>query len=292
MSEQQLAMENNQGTSENYVDIDPVQLYLKEIGNINLLTAEEEIDLAKRIEAGDAAAKDKLIESNLRLVVSVARRYAKRGLPFSDLVQEGNMGLSRAAEKYDWRTGNRFSTYATWWIKQAITRAIADQSRTIRIPVHMSETVNRLNRCKQAFILENGCEPTITELAAAMGLPESKVSDILVMAQEPISLQTSVGDEEDSQLGDFIADESAIDPEEAAIHNIMVEKLYTVLETLTPREKRVIELRYGLGGGGPLTLEDVGSEFNVTRERIRQIENKALRKLRHPSRRSRLIAPN
>ena len=292
MSEQRRAMGNNRVTSESFTEINSIQRYFKEIGGIDLLTAEEEIELAKRIEAGDTAAKDKLITSNLRLVVSIARRYTNRGLPFSDLIQEGNMGLSRAVNKYDWRTGNRFSTYATWWIKQAITRAIADQGRTIRLPVHMSETVNRLNWCRSAFAYENGCEPTTGELAVEMGLPESRVSEILIMAQEPVSLQTSVGDEDESQLEDFIADESAIDPEEAVIHKIMVEKLYAVLNTLTPREKRVLELRYGLYGGSPLTLEDVGSVFKVTRERVRQIENKALRKLRHPSRISMLIAPN
>ncbi len=291
MTEQAFSVENRIHSEKNDA-VDPVRQYLKEIGQYPLLSMEEETELARRIEAGDAAAKERLIKCNLRLVVSIAKQYTRHSLSFSDLIQEGNMGLFRAAEKFDWRAGNRFSTYATWWIRQAITRAISDQGRTIRVPVHMSETICRLNRCRRQLEAENGCEPTTAELAMAMEMPEPKVAEILRMAQEPASLQTSVGDEEDSELGDFIADGTAVDPEESAIRNISVERLHDVLETLTPREKKVIELRYGLGGGSPLTLEDVGSIFRVTRERVRQIEAKAIRKLRHPSRASKLIAPN
>ncbi len=272
--------------------VDSVQQYLKEISRYPLLTMNEETDLAKRIEAGDATAREKFIECNLRLVVSIARSFAHRGLPFSDLLQEGNMGLYHAVDKFDWRKGYKFSTYATWWIRQAMLRAIADQSRIVRIPIYMSETIARFNRYRRQYELENECEPTSAEIANAMGLPESKVNEILVFEQEPVSLETRVGEDEDGTLGDFIADGKAQDPEETVIHNIVVERLYAALETLTPREKDVLLLRYGLMGGSPLTLEEVGKKFQVTRERARQIEAMAIRKLQHPSRKSMLIFPN
>jgi len=267
---------------------DPVRMYLKEIGKIPLLTPEEEIELAKRIEQGDEEAKKRLIEANLRLVVSIAKRYVGRGMLFLDLIQEGNLGLLKAVEKFDYRKGYKFSTYATWWIRQAITRAIADQARTIRIPVHMVETINKLIRVQRQLLQELGREPTAEELAKEMGMPEEKVREIMKIAQEPVSLETPIGEEEDSHLGDFIPDEDAPAPAEAAAYTMLKEQLMDVLDTLTPREEKVLRLRFGLDDGRARTLEEVGKEFNVTRERIRQIEAKALRKLRHPSRSKKL----
>ncbi|HHW56973.1 MAG TPA: RNA polymerase sigma factor RpoD [Clostridia bacterium] len=267
---------------------DPVRMYLKEIGKIPLLTPEEEIELAKRIEQGDEEAKKRLIEANLRLVVSIAKRYVGRGMLFLDLIQEGNLGLLKAVEKFDYRKGYKFSTYATWWIRQAITRAIADQARTIRIPVHMVETINKLIRVQRQLLQELGREPTPEELAKEMGMPEEKVREIMKIAQEPVSLETPIGEEEDSHLGDFIPDEDAPAPAEAAAYTMLKEQLMDVLDTLTPREEKVLRLRFGLDDGRARTLEEVGKEFNVTRERIRQIEAKALRKLRHPSRSKKL----
>lgn len=263
---------------------DPVRMYLKEIGKIPLLTAEEEIELAKGIEQGNQEAKRKLIEANLRLVVSIAKRYVGRGMLFLDLIQEGNLGLIKAVEKFDYRKGYKFSTYATWWIRQAITRAIADQARTIRIPVHMVETINKLIRVSRQLLQELGREPLPEEIAHEMGLPEEKVREILKIAQEPVSLETPIGEEEDSHLGDFIPDDDVPAPAEAAAYTMLREQLVDVLDTLTPREEKVLRLRFGLDDGRVRTLEEVGKEFNVTRERIRQIEAKALRKLRHPSR--------
>ncbi|MBM7581841.1 RNA polymerase primary sigma factor [Caldicoprobacter guelmensis] len=267
---------------------DPVRMYLKEIGKVPLLTAEEEIELAKRMEQGDEEAKRRLIEANLRLVVSIAKRYVGRGMLFLDLIQEGNLGLIKAVEKFDYRKGYKFSTYATWWIRQAITRAIADQARTIRIPVHMVETINKLIRVSRQLLQEYGREPQPEEIAREMGISEEKVREILKIAQEPISLETPIGEEEDSHLGDFIPDEDAPAPAEAAAYNLLKEQLKEVLDTLTPREEKVLRLRFGLDDGRARTLEEVGREFNVTRERIRQIEAKALRKLRHPSRSKKL----
>ncbi|MCM8899814.1 RNA polymerase sigma factor RpoD [Caldicoprobacter algeriensis] len=267
---------------------DPVRMYLKEIGKVPLLTAEEEIELAKRMEQGDEEAKRRLIEANLRLVVSIAKRYVGRGMLFLDLIQEGNLGLIKAVEKFDYRKGYKFSTYATWWIRQAITRAIADQARTIRIPVHMVETINKLIRISRQLLQEYGREPQPEEIAREMGISEEKVREILKIAQEPISLETPIGEEEDSHLGDFIPDEDAPAPAEAAAYNLLKEQLKEVLDTLTPREEKVLRLRFGLDDGRARTLEEVGREFNVTRERIRQIEAKALRKLRHPSRSKKL----
>ena len=298
---------------------DPVRMYLKEIGKVPLLTAAEEIDLAKKIEAGDAAgehlekadageielerrdlrrltrieevgfdAKQQLIEANLRLVVSIAKRYVGRGMLFLDLIQEGNLGLIRAVEKFDYRKGFKFSTYATWWIRQAITRAIADQARTIRIPVHMVETINKVIRVSRQLLQELGHDPSAEEIAAEMNMPVDKVRDILKIAQEPVSLETPIGEEEDSHLGDFLPDEDASEPSEAASFSLLREQLEEVLDTLAPREKKVLELRFGIVDGRTRTLEEVGKEFNVTRERIRQIEAKALRKLRHPSRSKKL----
>ncbi|MFO7153482.1 MAG: RNA polymerase sigma factor RpoD [Caldicoprobacter oshimai] len=267
---------------------DPVRMYLKEIGKVPLLTAEEEIELAKRMEQGDEEAKRRLIEANLRLVVSIAKRYVGRGMLFLDLIQEGNLGLIKAVEKFDYRKGYKFSTYATWWIRQAITRAIADQARTIRIPVHMVETINKLIRVSRQLLQEYGREPQPEEIAREMGISEEKVREILKIAQEPISLETPIGEEEDSHLGDFIPDEDAPAPAEAAAYNLLKEQLMEVLDTLTPREEKVLRLRFGLDDGRARTLEEVGREFNVTRERIRQIEAKALRKLRHPSRSKKL----
>ena len=263
---------------------DPVRMYLKEIGKVPLLTADEEIEIAKRLEAGDEAAKQKLAEANLRLVVSIAKRYVGRGMLFLDLIQEGNLGLIKAVEKFDYRKGFKFSTYATWWIRQAITRAIADQARTIRIPVHMVETINKLIRVSRQLLQEYGREPTPEEIAKEMNISEAKVREIIKIAQEPVSLETPIGEEEDSHLGDFIPDEDAPAPAEAASFALMKEQLMDVLDTLTPREEKVLRLRFGLDDGHQRTLEEVGKEFNVTRERIRQIEAKALRKLRHPSR--------
>ena len=267
---------------------DPVRMYLKEIGKVPLLTAEEEIEIAKRLETGDEEAKKKLSEANLRLVVSIAKRYVGRGMLFLDLIQEGNLGLMKAVEKFDYRKGFKFSTYATWWIRQAITRAIADQARTIRIPVHMVETINKLIRVSRQLLQQYGREPTPEEIAKEMGISESKVREIIKIAQEPVSLETPIGEEEDSHLGDFIPDDDAPAPAEAASFALMKEQLLDVLDTLTPREEKVLRLRFGLDDGRQRTLEEVGKEFNVTRERIRQIEAKALRKLRHPSRSKKL----
>ena len=267
---------------------DPVRMYLKEIGKVPLLTPEEEIELAKQMSEGDENAKHRMTEANLRLVVSIAKRYVGRGMLFLDLIQEGNLGLIKAVEKFDYTKGYKFSTYATWWIRQAITRAIADQARTIRIPVHMVETINKLIRVSRQLLQEYGREPTPDEIAKAMGISESKVREIIKIAQEPVSLETPIGEEEDSHLGDFIEDEGAPAPAEAASHALMKEQLWDVLDTLTPREEKVLRLRFGLDDGHQRTLEEVGKEFQVTRERIRQIEAKALRKLRHPSRSKKL----
>ena len=267
---------------------DPVRMYLKEIGKVPLLTAEEEIEIAKRLETGDEEAKKKLSEANLRLVVSIAKRYVGRGMLFLDLIQEGNLGLIKAVEKFDYRKGFKFSTYATWWIRQAITRAIADQARTIRIPVHMVETINKLIRVSRQLLQQYGHEPTPEDIAKEMGISEAQVREIIKIAQEPVSLETPIGEEEDSHLGDFIADDDTPAPAEAASFALMKEQLLDVLDTLTPREEKVLRLRFGLDDGRQRTLEEVGKEFNVTRERIRQIEAKALRKLRHPSRSKKL----
>ena len=263
---------------------DPVRLYLKEIGKVPLLSAEEEIELAKRMELGDQEAKKRLAEANLRLVVSIAKRYVGRGMLFLDLIQEGNLGLIKAVEKFDYRKGYKFSTYATWWIRQAITRAIADQARTIRIPVHMVETINKLIRVSRQLLQELGREPTPEEIAAEMNMPVERVREILKISQEPVSLETPIGEEEDSHLGDFIQDDNVPVPADAAAFTLLKEQLEEVLGTLTEREQKVLTLRFGLEDGRARTLEEVGKEFNVTRERIRQIEAKALRKLRHPSR--------
>lgn len=263
---------------------DPVRMYLKEIGKVPLLSGEEEIELARRIEEGDKEAKKQLAESNLRLVVSIAKRYVGRGMLFLDLIQEGNLGLIKAVEKFDYRKGYKFSTYATWWIRQAITRAIADQARTIRIPVHMVETINRLIRVSRQLLQELGREPSVEEIAKRMELPEDKVREIMKIAQEPVSLETPIGEEEDSHLGDFIQDDHLPVPAEAAAYTLLQEQLAEVLDTLTEREQQVLRLRFGLNDGRARTLEEVGTVFHVTRERIRQIEAKALRKLRHPSR--------
>ncbi len=263
---------------------DPVRMYLKEIGKVPLLSAEEEIELAKRMEKGDEEAKKKLAEANLRLVVSIAKRYVGRGMLFLDLIQEGNLGLIKAVEKFDYRKGYKFSTYATWWIRQAITRAIADQARTIRIPVHMVETINKLIRVSRQLLQELGREPTPEEIAVEMNMPVERVREILKISQEPVSLETPIGEEEDSHLGDFIQDDNVPVPVDAAAYTLLREQLEEVLNTLTDREKKVLSLRFGLEDGRGRTLEEVGKEFNVTRERIRQIEAKALRKLRHPTR--------
>ncbi len=267
---------------------DPVRMYLKEIGKVPLLSAEEEIDLAKRMEQGDTEAKKRLCEANLRLVVSIAKRYVGRGMLFLDLIQEGNLGLIKAVDKFDWRKGYKFSTYATWWIRQAITRSIADQARTIRIPVHMVETINKLIRVSRQLLQEYGREPSPEEIAAEMDISEDKVREILKIAQEPVSLETPIGEEEDSHLGDFIPDDDVPAPADAAAFSMLKEQLVEVLETLTEREQKVLKLRFGLEDGRARTLEEVGKEFDVTRERIRQIEAKALRKLRHPSRSKKL----
>jgi RNA polymerase primary sigma factor len=267
---------------------DPVRMYLKEIGKVPLLTAEEEIELARRMEQGDPEAKRKLAEANLRLVVSIAKRYVGRGMLFLDLIQEGNLGLIKAVEKFDYGKGFKFSTYATWWIRQAITRAIADQARTIRIPVHMVETINKLIRVSRQLLQELGREPQPEEIAKELNMPVSKVREIIKIAQEPVSLETPIGEEEDSHLGDFIPDEDVPVPAEAAAFTLLKEQLIDVLDTLTEREQKVLRLRFGLDDGRARTLEEVGKEFNVTRERIRQIEAKALRKLRHPSRSKKL----
>lgn len=267
---------------------DPVKVYLKEIGRVPLLSPEEEIDLAIRIKDGDEAAKKRLSEANLRLVVSIAKRYLGRGMQFLDLIQEGNLGLIKAVEKFDYTKGFKFSTYATWWIRQAITRAIADQARTIRIPVHMVETINKVKKVSSQLLHTNGHEPSAEEISAELDMPVDKVREIMRVAQEPVSLETPIGEEEDSHLGDFIPDDDAPAPQDAASHTLLKEQLADVLDTLTPREEKVLSLRFGLEDGRSRTLEEVGKEFNVTRERIRQIEAKALRKLRHPSRSKKL----
>ena len=267
---------------------DPVRMYLKEIGKISLLTAEEEVEIAKRMEEGDEFAKKELAEANLRLVVSIAKRYVGRGMSFLDLIQEGNLGLMKAVDKFDYTKGFKFSTYATWWIRQAITRAIADQARTIRIPVHMVETINKLVRVQRQLVQDLGRDPLPEEIAAEMNLDVERVREIQKIAQEPVSLETPIGEEEDSHLGDFIPDDEILSPQDAATFTLLKEQLNTVLETLTDREKKVLTLRFGLDDGRARTLEEVGKEFDVTRERIRQIEAKALRKLRHPSRSKKL----
>jgi RNA polymerase primary sigma factor len=266
---------------------DPVRQYLRDIGKVPLLNAEQEIDLAKRVENGERLAKDKLISANLRLVVSIAKKYVGRGMSLLDLIEEGNIGLMRAVEKYDWRRGFKFSTYATWWIRQAITRAIADQARTIRIPVHMVETINRFNRTQRRLMQELGREPTPEEVAEILGMDPAKAREIVKVSQEPTSLATPVGDEDDSQLGDFIPDEKSR-PEEQATRELLKDQIDEVLDSLSPREKRVLQLRFGLEDGKLRTLEEVGREFGVTRERIRQIEAKAIRKLKHPTRAKKL----
>ncbi len=267
---------------------DPVKMYLKDIGRVPLLSPDEEVELAKRMAEGDAAAKQRLSEANLRLVVSIAKRYVGRGMQFLDLIQEGNLGLMKAVEKFDYQKGFKFSTYATWWIRQAITRAIADQARTIRIPVHMVETINRQVRVSRMLLQKLGREPLPAEIAEEMGISEARVMEIQKIAQDPVSLETPIGEEEDSHIGDFLEDESATAPSDSVAFTMLKEQLIRVLDTLTPREEKVLRLRYGIDDGRPRTLEEVGKEFNVTRERIRQIEAKALRKLRHPSRSKRL----
>ena len=281
-------LESDLGSTEGVAIDDPVRMYLKEIGKGPLVSAAEEIEIAKRMADGDQDAKKQLAEANLRLVVSVAKRYVGRGMLFLDLIQEGNLGLIKAVEKFDYRKGYKFSTYATWWIRQAITRAIADQARTIRIPVHMVETINKLIRVNRQLLQEYGREPRPDEIAREMGISEEKVREIIKVAQEPVSLETPIGEEEDSHLGDFIPDDDAPAPAEVAAFTLLKEQLMEVLDTLTPREEKVLRLRFGLDDGKARTLEEVGREFNVTRERIRQIEAKALRKLRHPSRSKKL----
>ena len=276
-------LDPEQAASKNVSVDDPVRMYLNEIGKVPLLTADEEIELAKRMEEGDEDAKKRLCEANLRLVVSIAKRYVGRGMLFLDLIQEGNLGLIKAVDKFDYRKGYKFSTYATWWIRQAITRSIADQARTIRIPVHMVETINKLIRISRQLLQELGREPTPEEIAEEMDISVEKVREIQKVAQEPVSLETPIGEEEDSHLGDFIPDEDVPQPVEAAAFSLLKEQLVEVLDTLTEREQKVLKLRFGLDDGRARTLEEVGKEFNVTRERIRQIEAKALRKLRHPS---------
>ena len=263
---------------------DPVKMYLKDIGRVPLLSPDDEVELAKKMQEGDEEAKKALSEANLRLVVSIAKRYVGRGMLFLDLIQEGNLGLMKAVEKFDYSKGFKFSTYATWWIRQAITRAIADQARTIRIPVHMVETINKLTRVSRTLLQETGREPTVEEIAVKMGISEERVQEIQRIAQDPVSLEMPIGEEEDSHLGDFIEDDKTQTPSDAVSFTMLKEKLVGVLDTLTPREEKVLRLRYGIDDGKPRTLEEVGKEFNVTRERIRQIEAKALRKLRHPSR--------
>ena len=263
---------------------DPVRMYLKEIGKIDLLSTEEETELAKRIADGDEEAKKRMVESNLRLVVSVAKHYLGRGMQLLDLIQEGNMGLLKAVEKFDYTKGYKFSTYATWWIRQSITRAVADQARTIRIPVHMVETINRVSRASRALVQQLGREPTLSEISTELGVSEDKIAEVMKIAQDPVSLETPVGEEDDSHLGDFISDDEATEPAESASYNMLRQQLGEVMQTLSPRECKVLRLRFGLEDGRAHTLEEVGKEFDVTRERVRQIEAKALRKLRHPSR--------
>ena len=289
MEDEDIDMENiDLSVPEGVGTDDPVRMYLKEIGKVPLLSSDEEIELAKRIELGDEEAKQKLAEANLRLVVSIAKRYVGRGMQFLDLIQEGNLGLIKAVEKFDYKKGYKFSTYATWWIRQAITRAIADQARTIRIPVHMVETINRLIRVSRQLLQDLGREPTAEEIAAKMDMPVDRVREIMKISQEPVSLETPIGEEEDSHLGDFIQDDHVAVPADAAAFTLLHEQLMEVLDTLTEREQKVLKLRFGLVDGRPRTLEEVGKEFNVNRERIRQIEAKALRKLRHPSRSKKL----
>ena len=287
VSEEEL-VEDPEALADTFKLDDPVRLYLKEIGKIKLLTPEEETALAQRMAEGDKEAQQQMAEANLRLVVSIAKRYVGRGMQLLDLIQEGNLGLIKAVEKFDYTKGYKFSTYATWWIRQAITRAIADQARTIRIPVHMVETINKVIRTAHAMVQSLGRDPSAEEIAKEMDMPVEKVEEILKIAQEPVSLETPIGEEEDSHLGDFIQDEGASEPAEAASYNLLREQLVDVLKTLTPREETVLRMRFGLEDGQPKTLEEVGKEFNVTRERIRQIESKALRKLRHPSRSKKL----
>lgn len=267
---------------------DPVKMYLKDIGRVPLLSADEEIEFAKKMQDGDEYAKKRLSEANLRLVVSIAKRYVGRGMLFLDLIQEGNMGLMKAVEKFDYQKGFKFSTYATWWIRQAITRAIADQARTIRIPVHMVETINKLSRYTRVLLQRLGRDPTPSEIAEEMGIPEERVREIQKIAQDPVSLESPIGEEEDSHLGDFIEDDRTVTPSDSVSHTMLKETLLNVLNSLTPREEKVLRLRYGIDDGRPRTLEEVGREFKVTRERIRQIEAKALRKLMHPSRKKQL----
>ena len=281
-------MNETEAMADTFSTDDPVRMYLKEIGKVPLLTPEEEQELAKRMAEGDAEAKHRMEEANLRLVVSIAKRYVGRGMLFLDLIQEGNLGLIKAVEKFDYTKGYKFSTYATWWIRQAITRAIADQARTIRIPVHMVETINRVLRTSHSMVQKLGREPTTKEIADELHIEESKVEEVLKIAQEPVSLETPIGEEEDSHLGDFIQDDEASQPSEEASYTLLREQLEEVLSTLTPREEQVLRMRFGLTDGKPHTLEEVGKEFDVTRERIRQIESKALRKLRHPSRSKKL----
>ena len=280
--------DDGDAAGDSVVTDDPVKVYLKEIGRVPLLSPEEEIDLSIKIAEGNSYAKKRLSEANLRLVVSIAKRYVGRGMQFLDLIQEGNLGLIKAVEKFDHTKGFKFSTYATWWIRQAITRAIADQARTIRIPVHMVETINKVKKVSSQLLHKNGHEPTAEEIAAELEMPTDKVREIMRVAQEPVSLETPIGEEEDSHLGDFIPDDEALAPADAASHMLLKEQLRDVLATLTPREEKVLALRFGLEDGRPRTLEEVGKEFDVTRERIRQIEAKALRKLRHPSRSKKL----
>ena len=282
-----IELEPGMGADGVAIDV-PVKVYLKEIGRVPLLTPDEEVDLAVRISNGDEAAKKRLSEANLRLVVSIAKRYLGRGMQFLDLIQEGNLGLIKAVEKFDYTKGFKFSTYATWWIRQAITRAIADQARTIRIPVHMVETINKVKKVSSQLLHANGREPSAEEVAEELDMPVDKVREIMRVAQEPVSLETPIGEEEDSHLGDFIPDDDAPAPADAASHTLLKETLSSVLDSLTPREEKVLRLRFGLEDGRSRTLEEVGKEFNVTRERIRQIEAKALRKLRHPSRSKKL----
>ena len=288
LEEMDLDLLNDDLSVENMNLDDPVKIYLREIGRVPLLSSDEEIDLAVRISEGDEYAKQRLTEANLRLVVSIAKKYVGRGMYFLDLIQEGNVGLIKAVDKFDYKKGFKFSTYATWWIRQAITRAIADQARTIRIPVHMVETINKLIRVNRQLLQEYGREPRPDEIAREMGISEEKVREIIKVAQEPVSLETPIGEEEDSHLGDFIPDDDAPAPAEVAAFTLLKEQLMEVLDTLTPREEKVLRLRFGLDDGKARTLEEVGREFNVTRERIRQIEAKALRKLRHPSRSKKL----
>ena len=281
-------LEDTDSMMDAYAIDDPVRMYLKEIGKVKLLSPEEEVDLAVKMANGDEAAKQQMAEANLRLVVSIAKRYVGRGMQFLDLIQEGNLGLIKAVDKFNYQKGYKFSTYATWWIRPAITRAIADQARTIRIPVHMVETINKVIRVSRQLLQELGHDPSPEEIADEMNMPVDKVRDILKIAQEPVSLETPIGEEEDSHLGDFLEDENASEPAEVASFTLLKEQLMEVLDTLTPREKKVLELRFGIIDGRTRTLEEVGKEFNVTRERIRQIEAKALRKLRHPSRSKKL----